>query len=135
MLKYIFAWVPMLFIAIANGVLRQVWYAKYLSELKAHQLSTLIGALLIGIYIWVIVRSWIPTSARQAVAIGMVWLGLTVTFEFLFGHFVAGHSWLRLLQDYNLLAGRVWILLLFWVAVAPYIFYRINLNFKPINKL
>ncbi|MDH3406474.1 MAG: hypothetical protein OEM48_05995, partial [Gammaproteobacteria bacterium] len=90
---------------------------------------------LIGIYIWVIVRSWIPTSARQAVAIGMVWLGLTVTFEFLFGHFVAGHSWLRLLQDYNLLAGRVWILLLFWVAVAPYIFYRINLNFKPINKL
>ncbi|MDH3311404.1 MAG: hypothetical protein OEN49_07990 [Gammaproteobacteria bacterium] len=135
MLKYIFAWVPMLFIAIANGVLRQVWYAKYLSELKAHQLSTLIGALLIGIYIWVIVRSWIPASARQAVAIGMVWLGLTVTFEFLFGHFVAGHSWLRLRQDYNLLAGRVWILLLFWVAVAPYIFYRINLNFKPINKL
>lgn len=135
MFKYILAWAPMVFIAIANGVLRQVWYAKYLSELQAHQLSTLIGALLFGIYIWVIVRYWKPASAGQAVAIGLVWLGLTVTFEFLFGHFVAGHSWPRLLQDYNLLAGRVWSLLLLWVAVAPYCFYCMNLKSMPIKKI
>jgi hypothetical protein len=49
---------------------------------------------------------------------------MTLAFEFLFGHFVAGHSWARLLQDYNLLAGRVWVLLLAWVALAPYLFYR-----------
>lgn len=135
MLKYIPAWVRMLFIAIANGVLRQVWYAKYLSALQARLLSTLIGALLIGIYIWGFVRSWEPASARQTVVIGMVWLGLTMTFEFLFGHFVAGHSWPRLLQDYNLLAGRFWSLLLLWVAVTPYCFYRINLKSRPINKI
>jgi len=135
MLKFILAWVPMLFIAIANGVLRQAWYAKYLSELQAHQLSTLIASLLFGIYIWMILRYWKPASARQAVAIGMVWLGLTVAFEFLFGHFVAGHSWPRLLQDYNLLAGRLWSLLLLWVAVTPYCFYRINLKSRPINKI
>ncbi|HEU5339218.1 MAG TPA: hypothetical protein VFU39_08030 [Sulfuricaulis sp.] len=134
MLKYIPAWVRMLFIAIANGVLRQVWYAKYLSALQARLLSTLIGALLIGIYIWGFVRSWEPASARQTVVIGMVWLGLTMTFEFLFGHFVAGHSWPRLLQDYNLLAGGLWSLLL-WVAVTPYFFYRINLKSRPINKI
>jgi hypothetical protein len=126
MSRYILAWIPMVFIAIANGVLRQAWYGKHLGELYAHQLSSLIGALLFGAYIWMIVRYWKPVSARQAMIIGLVWLGLTVAFEFLFGHFVMGHSWTRLLQDYNLLAGRVWSLLLVWVAVAPYFFYRLQ---------
>lgn len=135
MLKYMLAWIPMVFIAIANGVLRQFGYGKFFSELHAHQLSTLIGAVLFGIYIWVIIRYWKPVSARQALTIGMVWLGLTVAFEFLFGHFVSGHSWPRLLQDYNLLAGRVWSLLLVWVAVAPYVFWRANLKSRLFNKI
>ncbi len=126
MFKYILAWIPMVFIAIANGALRQAWYGKYLSELHAHQLSTLIGALLFAVYIWVVMRYWKPVSAGQAMSIGLVWLGLTVAFEFLFGHFVMGHPWARLLQDYNLLTGRVWSLLLSWVAVAPYCFYRLQ---------
>lgn len=116
----------MVFIAIANGVLRQAWYGKYLGELQAHQLSTLIGALLFALYIGVVMRSWKPVSARQAIMVGLLWLVLTVAFEFLFGHYVAGHSWVRLLQDYNLLAGRVWGLLLVWVAMAPYIFSRLQ---------
>ncbi len=114
----------MVFIAIANGVLRQAWYGKYLSELHAHQLSTLIGTVLFAVYIWVVIRFGKPSSAGQAIAIGLVWLALTVVFEFLFGHFVVGHPWARLLQDYNLFAGRVWSLLLVWVTVAPYVFYR-----------
>ena len=56
----------------------------------------------------------------------MLWLGLTVAFEFLFGHYVVGHPWPRLLYDYNLLAGRVWSLLPIRVAVAPYVFYRLR---------
>lgn len=126
MLKYLLAWIPMVFIAIANGVLRQAWYGKHLNELQAHQLSTLIGAALFAVYIWIVIRYWKPASAGQAIMIGLVWLGLTVAFEFLFGHYVAGHPWTRLLQDYNLFAGRVWSLLLVWVTVAPYIFYRLQ---------
>jgi hypothetical protein len=29
-----------------------------------------------------------------------------------------------LLADYNLLAGRLWPLVLVWVAIAPALFYR-----------
>jgi len=126
MLKYLLAWIPMVFIAIVNGVLREAWYGKQLGELRAHQLSTLIGALLFGVYIGAVMRYWKPASAEQALAIGLLWLGLTVAFEFLFGHYVAGHPWPRLRHDYNLLAGRVWSLLLIWVAVAPYVFYRLR---------
>ncbi|MFM7792818.1 MAG: hypothetical protein ACKO90_33610, partial [Microcystis panniformis] len=57
--------------------------------------------------------------------IGLIWLVLTVGFEFLFGHFIAGHSWSRLGQDYNLLAGRVWIFVLLVITFAPLLFYQL----------
>ena len=126
MWKYVLVWVQMVAIAIANGALRESWYGQHLSELAAHQLSTLTAVILFGVYIWFVVRFWPPTSAAQAVAVGLLWLVMTITFEFLFGHYLAGHSWERLLHDYNLLAGRVWPLVLVWVAVAPYLFFRMS---------
>jgi len=56
----------------------------------------------------------------------LTWLALTVAFEFLFGHFVMGHSWTTLFQDCNILAGRLWVLVLVWIAAAPANFYRVN---------
>jgi hypothetical protein len=126
MWKYILAWVPMVLIAIANGVLREAWYGKHLSELEAHQVSTATGVLLFGAYIWVLIRIWRPESPGQAFAVGLTWLGLTVAFEFLFGHFVAGHPWSRLFHDYNIFAGRVWAIMLIWIIFAPYLFYRLG---------
>jgi len=49
---------------------------------------------------------------------------MTVAFEFLFGRYVAKRPWSDLLQDYNLLAGRVWVVVLVLVTVEPYLFYR-----------
>lgn len=124
MVKYLWLWVPMVFIAIANGAVRQFYYGRCLGELPAHQLSTLTGLLLFGLYIFCVVRLFPPVTATRAVSVGLLWLGLTVAFEFLFGHYVAGHPWSRLFQDYNLLAGRLWLLVLLWLTLAPYLFYR-----------
>ena len=116
----------MVLIAIANGTLRQLGYGKYLEELTAHQISTLSGIVLFGLYIWAVVRIWRPPSSGQAIAIGLIWLGLTVAFEFLFMHFVLGIPWSRLAHDYNIFAGRVWMAVLIWVTIAPYVFFRLQ---------
>jgi hypothetical protein len=126
MWKYLPAWVPMLLIAIGNGALREGWYGKYLGELRAHQISTVTGVMFLGVYMWALVRIWKPESAGQAFAIGLMWLGLTVAFEFLFGRYVRGLAWSNLLHDYNVFAGRVWVVVLIWVAIAPYVFYRLQ---------
>lgn len=126
MAKYILAWIPMVVLAIANGALREFTYGKHVGELNAHQISTVTALMLFTAYLWLMFQRWPAHSAVQAWMIGLLFLGLTVAFEFLFGHFVAGHTWSRLLQDYNLAAGRVWILVPFFIAVAPYLFFRLQ---------
>jgi len=126
MLKYILAWLPLVMIAMLNGALREGLYGQYLGELRAHQVSTVSGISLFGIYIWVLIRHMSPVSSKQAIIIGIIWLGMTLAFEFIFMHYVAGHSWEVLLYDYNIFAGRVWMLVLIWITVTPYIFYRLQ---------
>lgn len=125
-LPYVAAWFPMLAIAIVNGTLRELAYAPHMSELRAHQLSTLTAIVLFGFYIgWVVRRRPLP-SGRAALAVGLVWLVMTVAFEFLFGRYVAGRPQAELLANYDLSAGRVWALLLVWIALAPCFFFRLG---------
>jgi hypothetical protein len=124
LIRYVAAWFPMLCIAIANGALRQLTFAKVMPEVRAHQLSTATGAVLIGFFIWAVVQKWPPSSARQALSIGFVWLALTVAFEFFLGRFVLHRPWSQLLGDYNVREGRVWALFLVWLTLAPSTFFR-----------
>ena len=126
MLHFILAWVPMVFIAIANGVVRDLTYSKWVGDHRAHQVSTLTGIVLFGLYIWAVVHFLGIGSATQAWVIGLLWLAMTIAFEFLFGHYIAKHSWSDLLADYNLLQGRLWVLVLVWVALAPWIFFKLG---------
>ena len=126
MVRYLLTWLVMLLVSIINGALRDFTYGRYFSELHAHQLSTLNGMVLLGVVIWGYVHFWPPASVRQAFFIGLFWVLLTVAFEFLFFHFVTGHSWAELLSNYDVMRGRIWVLLLAWVALAPGLFYRLS---------
>jgi len=126
MWRYLLLWLPMLLIAFANGALREIWLRKHVDELPAHQISTALLVLLFGVYIGIVIRAWPPVSSAQALAVGLLWLGLTLAFEFLFGHYASGRPWSALLHEYNVLAGRLWVLVPIWVAVAPYVFYRLR---------
>lgn len=123
---YLTAWLGMVVLAITNGIIRNSIYSDYMPELAAHQLSTLILLIIIGLYVFGLSKLVKIESAQQAKTIGALWLALTILFEFGFGHYVAGHSWTKLFNDYNLLEGRVWILILIWTAAAPYVFFRLE---------
>lgn len=126
LLRYLLAWLGLAILAIANGTIREYTYGKVVSELAAHQISTLTAILLSGIFVWFLHRHWPLQSTGQAWKIGIMWLVLTIAFEFGFGHWVVGHPWSRLLADYNILAGRVWGLFLAGVLVLPYAIYTLS---------
>ncbi len=127
MTVYAMAWIPMVIIAIGNGVAREFTYGRAMSELRAHQTSTLTGILLLGVYMFAVLTRWPTDSSKQAFQVGGLWVVLTILFEFGFGHYVAGHPWTRLLGDYNLRAGRVWVFVLVWVGVAPWLFHTLRI--------
>jgi hypothetical protein len=126
LLTYVLAWIPMALIGVGNGVLRVSTYGKHMDDLRAHQISTFTGAVLMGIYIYAVSRLFKFDSGRQAILVGLMWIVMTVCFEFAFGRYVAGYEWSRLFRDYDLSSGRVWLLLLIWVMFAPYIFHKLG---------
>lgn len=60
-------------------------------------------------------------SAGDLFSMGAIWLVLTLAFEFGFGRLVAKRSWQVLLEDYNILKGRIWILVLATTLLGPYL--------------
>jgi multisubunit Na+/H+ antiporter MnhB subunit len=124
--KYILAWPAMVVIGIINGVIREFGYKRYVGELIAHQISTLTAVMLFGVFTYALSFKWRIESAAQAFKIGLIWLTLTVLFEFLFGHYVMKNSWQKLLHDYNILEGRFWLLVLLWIFLAPFVIYEIR---------
>lgn len=123
--KYVAGWFPLVIIAIVNGTFRQIAFQKSLGELYAHQLSTATGLILFGFYIFWFMRWLKPQSYVETVRIGILWLVLTVVFEFSLGRML-GRDWSVLLHDYNLFEGRVWVLVPLWIAIAPSLFFKIS---------
>ncbi len=125
MLKYVLCWFPMILIAVMNGAARDLWYKKLTGELAAHQLSTISLIILLGIYIWYVAGRFPFTNSREAIITGFTWLVLTLGFEFGLG-FYRGASWSKMLADYDILKGRIWVLVPIWTVIAPYLFYSIR---------
>ncbi|MGB5628440.1 MAG: hypothetical protein WBM45_03925 [Woeseiaceae bacterium] len=123
--KYVLVWLLLAIVAIANGVIRQSTYGNTVSESAAHQISTVTAILFSGGVVWVVNRYWAIESTSQALIIGGCWLVMTVAFEFGFGHYIVGHTWEKLIADYNLLQGRVWSLFLIWVAIMPFVIHKL----------
>lgn len=122
---HILLWFTFPFIAIFNATLRELIYKKPLGDLAAHQISTVTGIIIFAIVFYFIFKKWKIDSVKDTGLVGIIWLALTILFEFGFGHYIMGNPWQKLLHDYNLAEGRVWSLFLVWITIAPFVFYRI----------
>jgi len=119
MKRWLLAWVGASVLGVANGVGREKIYAGAVGDDTAHVISTgtLLG-LLAG-YVWLLQRRWPLSDRRETLSVGAAWAAMTVAFEFGFGHWVDGDSWSELLENYDVAAGKVWILIPAAMAAAP----------------
>jgi hypothetical protein len=123
-IRAIAVWFALALLAVLNGALRSAWISPRLGEHAGHIVSTftLSGIILVVARLTI---TWIGvTTMRQAMTTGLVWLALTVLFEFGAGHYLFGNPWERLLADYNPLRGRVWVVVLIVTLVAPVLAVR-----------
>jgi HJR/Mrr/RecB family endonuclease len=119
-------WFIILVLAVLSGTLRDFGYRRFVGELAAHQISSVLlsAVILVVTYLFLRIGNFQATPT-QCVALGLVWLCMTVAFEFLFFHYVGGHPWSELLANYNLLAGRIWLLVLLTTTLAPWLMRKL----------
>jgi hypothetical protein len=119
LLRATLIWLGILVLASGNGAVRDLVLAPRLGDPLARAISTLVLCGLILLVTWRSIR-WIgPRSRRDALIVGLLWLVLTLAFEFLAGHYLFGKTWATLLEDYDLSRGRIWILALLTTLAAP----------------
>ena len=118
-------WFGLLALAVANGGFREAVLVPRLGLGMARAVSSVMLSLLIVGVGWAVTR-WIgPATLQDAWAIGAVWVALTLCFEFLGGHFLFGKPWPELLADYNLFAGRIWVVVLVATLMTPAIAFTV----------
>jgi hypothetical protein len=113
------AWLLLLVIAIGNGGFRVGVLIPRLGDDSAHVVSTLMLALMITMAAGPLI-GWIDIgSISEALAVGLVWVACTLAFEFLAGHYLFGNSWDRLLAEYDVRHGRIWVAVPFVTLLSP----------------
>ena len=111
-------WLVILVLASLNGAVRDLVVAPRIGDTAARAISTLILCGLVLLVTWLSIR-WVgPRSGRQALAIGLFWLVLTLAFEVGAGR-LSGKAWSVVLADYDVLRGRIWVLVLIVTCLAP----------------
>ncbi len=117
--RTVLVWFALLVLAILNGGFREAVLLPHLGRGAAQAVSTIMLSLLILALGW-IAMPWIgPRTLQEAWTIGVIWVGLTLAFEFLAGHYIFGKPWPELLADYNLFAGRIWVMVLIVTLMTP----------------
>ena len=120
--RAILAWLLFIPIVFMNAAVRELVYKPFTGELLAHQVSTIKGSVAFFLLAFFLLRHYMyNTPNDKLLFIGLMWVVLTIVFEFSLGIFVTGASWNKMLNDYNIGQGRIWIFFLVIILITPFI--------------
>lgn len=119
--KAILLWFALMLLAIMNGTVRIKLIIPNTGLTTGLAISTIMLCILILFATWLSIRWMGPSTASQAWSIGLMWLAMTLAFEFGAGHFLFKKPWSELLLDYDIAQGRIWVLVPIVTAMAPWL--------------
>jgi len=123
-LKATAVWLLILAGAVLNGGLREAWLVPSLGKTTALVLSGVLLSIVIAAVSLLLVPRMGRLATPQCLYVGLLWLCLTLTFEFGFGRLVQHESWQRLLEAYTFKDGNLWPLVLVVLFLAPLLAVR-----------
>ncbi len=123
--KILLIWFCIIPAAVLNGGFRNYILDKYLPTSVALALSGIILSGLILLITALLLPRARNLSKKDCIITGLIWMILTVCFEFYFG-LSSGAGWHELLQAYNPLSGNLWILVVLSTLFAPICVFRRN---------
>jgi hypothetical protein len=119
-------WVLIALVEIVHGSLRRILLVPRVGEWRSAQIGAVVGALLILGVALLAIRWMGARSTGTLLGIGLLWLVLMLSFEFLAGRHLAGFSWERILSEYDLRRGGLLSLGMLVLALSPLLAARIR---------
>lgn len=112
-------WLVIMVLESAHGGLRELFLAPAVGDFRARRIAVFTGSLLILAAACLFVR-WIRAgTTRRLIAVGVLWLVLTLIFEFCVVRPALGYSWERALSDYDLSRGGLMPFGLLLLTLSP----------------
>ena len=104
-IRSVVIWLVLIAAEILHGIARGIFLVPQVGAFRSNQIGVFTGSVIILVIAVVFVR-WIGASRpTHLLIVGFLWLVLTLVFEILFGRFVMGLPWERLVADYNVPSG------------------------------
>ena len=122
--KIVLVWLLILPAMVLNGIVREAVLVDAAGRGLADVASAFLGIVIILLITRPFLRRMPDPTTRALARVSAVWLILTVTFEFLFGHYVDGKSWSELGANYALWEGKLWPIVLAALVLSPFIWAR-----------
>jgi hypothetical protein len=119
-------WVIIMLAEVLHGIARGALLEPYVGDFRARQISVFTGSAIILAIALVTVRWLHAEGIYQLIGVGVLWLGLTLSFEIILGRFVMGYTWERIGSDYNLFAGGLLPIGLLVLTTAPFIAAKVR---------
>lgn len=125
-LKSLAVWLLILVCAIVNGSVREGLLVPALGKRAALPASGILLSAVIVLVSLLLVPRFGRLNTRQCLFVGLLWLVLTLAFEFGFGRLVQHHDWGQLLEAYTFTDGNLWPLVLVVTFAAPWLAMRLR---------
>lgn len=130
LIRAFLVWIVMLGVEFCHGALRTIFLSPLLGDPLARQLSVITGTALFVLLAYLFIP-WIHAEGGGAlVAVGFLWLILTVAFDLSFGHYIFKMTWEAVLAEFNPLEGKLYPLGLVVLTLSPIIATRLRERFK-----
>ena len=126
MVRAVIVWLLIMLLESIHGTLRTLYLEPWLGSFRARQVSVFTGCVIILAVTLIFVRWMNATSRAALIRIGVVWVILTLIFEFAVVGPMLGLSWNRMMEDYDLSRGGLMIFGLLFMLFAPNIAARIR---------
>ena len=123
--RALLVWMLIVLAETAHGMVRELFIAPAIGDLRARQLGVFIGSVLVIAIAWFTAR-WLDARTRGVqLMIGALWVVLTLIFEILLGRAI-GASWERIASDFNPARGGFMLAGLAVLFFAPRIAARLR---------
>jgi hypothetical protein len=123
-LKAAAIWLLILVLAVLNGGIREAVLVPGVGKPAALVFSGLLLSACIIAVAWILIPRLGRLDVAKSLQIGLLWLVLTLAFEFGFGRWIQGRPWHELLEAYAFKDGNIWPMVLVVTFFAPLVAVR-----------